>query len=270
MWHRECRLVAALLLLVGACSAEIGAAAEVRPFDEVQASEFSFEADASNPSRGIFRVTTTEPMICAIIWGEDENLGTFANSLDMAGTGIVQHDVFLPGVVPGLEYQFIVQGTTADGTLYRSELGSFVIPTSEEGATPADERLNLALDADVVGVSSEFGDAYTADMAVDGDMSTEWSSDGDGDEASITLDLREPLEVSGVAFLTRSMADGTAITDSFTVTVDGGESLGPYQAGSPADPSPTELEVTGQVFTFEVDSSSGGNTGAVEIRILGG
>ncbi|MGH8916466.1 MAG: discoidin domain-containing protein [Acidimicrobiia bacterium] len=236
----------------------------------MQASEFSFETDPSNPSRGIFRVTTTEPMICAIVWGEDESLGNFANSLDMAGTGIIQHDVFLPGVTPGLEYQFVVQGTTADGTLYRSELGSFIIPESEEVAIPADDRPNLALDADVVGVSSEFGDAYAAERAVDGDVSTEWSTAGDGDEASITLDLGEAIAVSGLAFLTRSMADGTAITDSFTVTVDGAESLGPFPAGSPADPRPTEVAVTGQVFTFDVDSSSGGNTGAVEIRILGG
>ncbi|MGA7270729.1 MAG: hypothetical protein WB239_06630, partial [Acidimicrobiia bacterium] len=65
------------------------------------------------------------------------------------------------------------------------------------------------------------------------------------------------------------MADGSAITDTYTVTVDGGDELGPFPAGNPADSQPADVDTTGQSFDFQVDSSSGGNTGAVEIRILG-
>ncbi|MEX1124117.1 MAG: discoidin domain-containing protein, partial [Acidimicrobiia bacterium] len=144
-----------------------------------------------------------------------------------------------------------------------------LIPESEETGTTDDERTNLALNAEVVEVSSEFSDAFGAENAVDGDLSTEWSTAGDGDDASITLDLGGPVEVSGFEFLTRSMTDGSAITDKFTVTVDGGETLGPFPAGNPADSHPSDVAVTGQVFTFDVEVSSGGNTGAVEIRILG-
>ena len=261
--------MALIALTLSACNATAGSDSAVRPFDEVQGSEFVFEADPTNPGRGIFRVTTTEPMICAIVWGEDETFGNFNNSLNMAGTGIVKHDVFLPGAVPGVEYRFVVQGTTADGTLYRSEVGTFVIPESEAAGAAAEERTNLALNAVVVEVSSEFSDAFAAANALDGDTSTEWSTAGDGDDASITLDLGGPVEVSGFQFLTRSMTDGTAITDTFTVTVDGGETTGPFPAGNSADPRTSEIEVTGQVFTFDVETSSGGNTGAVEIRILG-
>jgi hypothetical protein len=259
-----------MALFASACSATAGPDDTVRPFEDVQASEFSFELDETNPSRAIFRVTTTEPMICAIVWGEDEALGNFNNSLNMAGTGIVQHDVFLPGAVPGVEYSFVVQGTTADGTLYRSEMGTFVIPGSEASGTTVEERVNLALKAEIVEVSSEFSDAFGADNAVDGDLGTEWSTAGDGDEASITLDLGGPVEVSGFEFLTRSMTDGSAVTDTFTVTVDGGARRGPFPAGNPADPQPAEVVATGQVFIFEVEASTGGNTGAVEIRILEG
>ncbi len=102
-------------------------AAVARPFAEVQASAFSFETDPSDPSRAIFRVTTTEPMICAIVWGDDDTFGRFNNSLSMNGTGITQHDVVLPDVEAGVTYQYVVEGTTADGTWYRSDVGTFSV-----------------------------------------------------------------------------------------------------------------------------------------------
>lgn len=260
----------ALTTLLVACSGSSGGPeAEVLPFEEVQDSEFEFELDPTNPSRGIFRVTTTEPMICAIVWGEDESFGNFNNSLNMAGTGIVEHDVFLPEAEPGVEYQFVVQGTTADGTLYRSEVGTFVLPEPESDGAEATNRENLAVGAEVEAVSSVFNDAFAAANAVDDDLATEWSTAGDGDEASITIDLGAPADVTGFQFLTRSMTDGSAVTESYTVTVDGSETFGPFPAGSPAEPQTSDVAVTGQVFTFDVETSTGGNTGAVEVKVLG-
>jgi len=58
------------------------------------------------------------------------------------------------------------------------------------------------------------------------------------------------------------MGDGTATTESFTVTVDG-DTNGPFLAG----PSPTRVSFRGQILTFEVAESTGGNTGAVEIEV---
>ncbi|MGI8515708.1 MAG: discoidin domain-containing protein [Acidimicrobiia bacterium] len=263
-------LVLVALSLMACSGVTDGQDVDVRLFEEVQASEFVFELDPTNPSRGIFRVDTTEPMICAIVWGEDESLGNFNNSLNMAGTGIIEHDVFLPGAEPGVEYRFVVQGTTADGTLYRSEMATFVLPEPETSNTDTDQRENLALDATVSSVSSEFNDAFAAANAVDGDLATEWSSAGDGDDASITLDLGAAREVSGLQFLTRSMTDGTAVTETYTVTVDGTEMLGPFPAGNPVEPRTIDVTVTGQMFEFGVETSTGGNTGAAEIRILGG
>lgn len=264
-------LYALLALGLSACSGATNSHdVQVRPFEEVQASEFVFELDPTNSSRGIFRVDTTEPMICAIVWGEDESLGNFNNSLNMAGTGIIEHDVFLPGAEPGVEYSFVVQGTTADGAIYRSEMGTFTLPEPETSSVDTDDRENLSLDATVTAFSSAFNEAFAAGNATDGDFATEWSSAGDGDDASITLDLGAPQDVSGFQFLTRSMTDGTAVTETYTVTVDDSETLGPFPAGTPADPQTRDISVTGQVFTFDVDASSGGNTGAVEIRILAG
>jgi hypothetical protein len=242
---------------------------EVRPFAEVQASEFVFEADPTDPRRGIFRVTTTEPMICAIVWGEDETFGRFNNSLSMNGTGIVEHDVVLPDVEPGVEYRYVVQGTTADGTLYRSAVGSFRLESRAPPVSTVDHGEDLALGATVVDVSSEFSTDFAAELAIDGDTSTEWATDGDGDDGFIIIDLGAEHHVTGVEFVTRSMADGTARTGTFTVTVDDGDTVGPFPASTVAAPHVAMLDAVGRQLRFEVADSTGGNVGAVEIRVYG-
>lgn len=264
-------LIPLALILVSCGKSSAVSGVEVKPFEQVQASDFTFDRDPTDPGRGVFHVTTTEPMICAIVWGEGESLGNFNNSLAMAGTGITQHDVFLPGAEPGITYTFVVEGVTADGSIYRSGVGTFTLPETggDISSTTIEERPNLAMSGTVVEFSSEFNSSFAAEKAIDGDLSTEWSTAGDGNSASITIDLGESMEVTGFEFITRSMPDGTAITDAYTVTVDGGETLGPFPAGDPGNFRPSDVLVTGRRFTFAVESSSGGNTGAVEIRILG-
>lgn len=270
---RRLALLSVLLLAVAACSAGTDATsdAEVRPFEEIQASPVVFEADPLDPSRGIFRVDTTEEAICAIVWGETEDFGRFNNSLTMNGTGIIEHDVVLPDLEQGTEYVYVLQGTTADGTLYRSEVATFTIPVTDAPTAAPEPDLgpNLAVGATVTDVSSEFNDSFAAENAVDGDLSTEWSSQEDGDDGAITIDLGSETTVTGVAFLTRSMADGSAVTETFTVTI-GDETFGPFPAGSPAQARIAELNATGQELRFEVATSTGGNVGAVEIQVFGG
>ena len=263
-----------LALVAASCgsdSASNSGDAGLLPFDLVQENDFTFEADATDPGRGIFRVRTTEPMICAIVWGETAEFGSFNNSLAMNGTGIIDHDVALPGAEAGKTYFFRVQGTTADGNQYRSETGTFTIPALEGGGGDPSIDLgpNLALDATVLASSSSFGPGWEPENAIDGDTNTEWATRGDGDDGSITIDLGEAKEITAVEFLTRSMLDGTAITDTFTLIADGGEPLGPFPTGNPANPRIAELSFTGQVLTFEVETSTGGNVGAIEVRVYG-
>lgn len=272
-------VLAVISLVAAACTGSFSPSAgsagdvEVRSFSEIQDGPVSFEADPLDPDAGIFRVTTTEPAICAIVWGETDDFGRFNNSLAMDGTGIIQHDVELPDLEPGREYLYVLQGTTADGTLYRSEVSTFTIPPSTAAEDPTGEEVdrgpNLALEATVASVSSEFNDAFAASNALDGDLGTEWSSSGEGDGASITLDLGREVDVTGIAFLTRSMADGSAITETFTVTADGGEELGPFPAGSPATSRVADVAMTSRELTFRVAASTGGNVGAVEIQVFG-
>jgi hypothetical protein len=258
-----------LALLAAGCGSD--GRGDVLPFSDIQGSDFAFELDPLDPGRAIFRVTTTEPSICSITWGATEALGNQNNSLSMNGTGIAQHDVILPGALAGETYFFTVQGSTADGRLFKSEMATFTLPASDapSGADdPADLRINLALTATVTAVSSEFNDAFAGTRAIDGNLTTEWSTRGDGDAGFITLDLGTAATVAGFEFITRSMADGSAITTEYAVSIDGGPALGPFPAGTPADARFHPADATGQVFRFDIVTSTGGNTGAVEIRIL--
>ena len=103
---RSIAVIFAIGLVASACGGNDDDLGSLVPFAEVQDSEFVFEADPFAPDRGIFRVTTTEPMICTIVWGETDAFGNFNNSLEMNGTGIIDHNVSLPGAEPGKEYVF--------------------------------------------------------------------------------------------------------------------------------------------------------------------
>lgn len=257
---------------VAASTAENDHAADVGvlPFELVQASDMVFEADPADPSRGIFRVETTEPMICAIVWGPDEDFGRFNNSLAMNGTGIVDHDVFLPDVEPGREYRFVVQGTTADGTLYRSDVGTFSFDADLAApGTSVPVGDNLADGATIADASSEFSEGFAATHAIDGDPTTEWATAGDGDDGFVVVDLGDDRRIGEVEFLTRTMADGSATTLTYTVTVDDGEPSGPFPASTVARPEVHPVNVTGRRVRFDVESSTGGNVGASEIRLYG-
>ncbi|WP_395156052.1 discoidin domain-containing protein [Ilumatobacter sp.] len=92
----------------------------------------------------------------------------------------------------GETYFFKVQGSTADGTLYTSETATFTIPEADDRPAEPDTvepGPNLALDATIIDVSSEFNDSFAAANAIDDSGISEWSSDDDGDDAFITIDL---------------------------------------------------------------------------------
>lgn len=129
------------------------------------------------------------------------------------------------------------------------------------------DRPNLSLGGSVVETSSDFNDDFAGAMAIDGSLSTEWSSRGDGDDAFIVIDLGSEQAVTGFGFRTREMTDGTSITNTYTVTIDDAEVLGPFEAGIGLNV--TDVTANGRVFRFDMEDTTGGNTGAVEIEIYG-
>ena len=198
-----------------------------------------------------------------MVFGRDESVADGTATDDDMGEGAhTDHAAVMRGLLPDAEYFYRVQGEDADGARYRSELRTFRTPAADATSTPG---ANVAVGAGVVDVSSEFSGTFTAANAVDGDPATEWSSAGDGDGSSITIDLGRAVDVVGVALRSRSMGDGTSVVETFTVTVDGGRTYGPFDAGTTF--TVNEAEFTGQVLRIDAEDTSGGNTGAAEIEV---
>jgi hypothetical protein len=254
-------------LFLAACSPGAGGGGAdgvdqtVLPIEDVIDGDITITPDVSGDA-AVLMVRTDVNMACAIVFGEDENLGRIATDDDMAGGAHQDHQVRMTGLEPDTEYTYRLQGSGEDGKLYRGELMTFRTAAASEVVTPGDD---IAPQGEVVDVSSEFGDAFRAANAIDGDVTTEWSSDGDGDDASLAIDLGEEVDVVGVGFRTREMSDGTAIVRSYTVTVDDGETFGPFEVGSGL--SVAEVGFTGRVLRFDTVETTGGNTGAVAIEV---
>lgn len=258
---RVCVAVLAATMAATACSGnsdDVGVAAAEEVFD----GELVVEPDPSGTSATV-AVTTTFDLACAVVYGTTESLGDgIATDTDMAGGAHSDHEVVLTGLQPDTEYFFRVQGSGSDGRLYQSELMTFRTASAQDSDAPG---TNVAVGATIVDVSSEFSSAFAGGNAVDGDPATEWSTSGDGDDAWITLDLGDPVDVVGLGLRSREMPDGTSIIESFTVTVDDGETLGPFDAGTGL--SVVDVAFTGQVLRFDAHETTGGNTGAVEIEV---
>jgi hypothetical protein len=208
-------------------------------------------------------VDTTLDLVCAVSFGSTQALGSLATDSDMAGAGHANHHPLLVGLEENTDYFYRLQGVAADGTLYASDLRRF----TNGAVTAAAPAENLALGASVAEVSSQFSSGFSANLAIDGDRATEWSSAGDGDDVFIVLDLGQTAELVGLGFRTREMSNGTSITTLFTVSIDGGPALGPFEAGPGL--AVAEFEATGRTVRVDVVTSSGGNTGAIEIEVYG-
>lgn len=261
MVRRLAVLVSALALVLVACAGESDEA-DVRPAEDVIDGDIIVTPDPSGMS-AIVSVTTSLDMACAVVYGTTAELGDgIATDSDMGGGAHTDHEAVLTGLEPDTEYYFRVQGSGSDGQLYRSELATFRTPAANPVDRPGE---NVAVGANIAAASSEFSDAFAAAHAVDGDPATEWSTAGDGDDAWITIDLGEPVDVAGLGFHSREMGDGTSIITSFTVTVDDGETFGPFEAGPGL--SVVDVEFTGQLLRLDAVDTTGGNTGAVEIEV---
>ena len=248
----------------GATGTTTSPATGVGDLADIQATDITIEPDPAGGG-AVLRMNTTIDVACAVAFGPTQDLGSLATDTDMAGGGHSAHQPLLRGLTPGVTYWYRVAAIAPDGSLYRSDLMQFTY-TGEDVEAVEPPAPNVAVGATVTAVSSEYSDAYAGANAVDGSTSTEWSSAGDGDDAFIVIDLGDFYVIQGVGFRTRSMTDGTSVTTSFTVTVDG-TTYGPFDAGPGL--SVGLVEVTGRIVRFDVETSTGGNTGAIEVEVYG-
>ena len=260
-------LVTGACLSLAACGGSGGAGTDrtrIHDFGKVLSGPISVQLGQDGTS-AVIRLVTNPATMCAVSYGTTAQLGRIANDPGMGGTAITRHTVTLSGLRPATSYRYRLTATDASGRVFQTpqDLELRTRPVPRGTALGVD----LARGAKVVAVSSEWSGDFGAAKAFDGDLSTEWSSAGDGDRASVTIDLGRTSTVTGVANRTREMADGSAITRTYAVTVDGSKRYGPFVAGDRLDAKVAALSASGRRFRFDVVTSTGGNTGAAEIAL---
>lgn len=266
------RVVACLLLgaLVVACM-PAAEAYDVRPIADITADEPPQIVDITAET-AVLMFTSSVPLNCVVVYGETTAYGSITSDQDMSGGAHTDHSPLLAGLMPDTVYHYRVQGSAADGTVYIGEDATFRTPSA-----PEQTEVNLAsLDAGarVVAVSSNYGggtneEEWGGNSAIDGDPTTAWSSDGDGDAAFIEVALARPGELYAVEVWTRTMSDQTAQIYAFTLTTDGGEVLGPFTLPDSGRAHRFDVDVTASSLRLNVTDSSGGNTGLVEFAAYG-
>ncbi|MEX0788573.1 MAG: discoidin domain-containing protein [Anaerolineales bacterium] len=273
MSHKVRRLAGlGWLVLLSACAPlafSAGGRPEVRPIDEILVAPIRIEpADRS----ATVLVTTRLPVACAVVYGPSHAYGSIATDADMAGGAHADHHPVLAGLEPDTVYYLRLQGVGPDGTLYRSD--EFTLHTLPAGTVSGQANLaSTAAGARVSGVSSQFGSeasdgAYAAIRAIDGAPSTQWSSNGDGNDAWIEIELPAPTHITRVGFWTRTMGSSAQIY-SFRIVTDQGQAFGPFELSDAAQIHYFPTDFSASRLRFEAVETSGGNTGAVEIEVYG-
>lgn len=217
------------------------------------------------------------PLACSVVYGKTPDFGMIATDLDMDGGGHTEHGPVLTGLEPETDYYYRVQGTAADGTIYAGETEHFrttALPIVGASDSAPQNLARLGQETRIVAVSSNYAGAandqnWGVNQAFDGNDRTAWSSNGDGDDAYLTMDFGGPVVVSSVDVWTRTMADGTAQIASFTLTGDDGIVHGPFHLPDASQAYTFEIALETTQIRFDVESSSGGNTGLLEFAVLG-
>lgn len=260
------------LVSVGACAPLLNPAAKtagVRPIEEILVEKPRIEAGAGSAT---VYVTTRIPVACAVVYGTTADYGSIATDTDMAGGAHADHHPALVDLEPDTLYHLRLQGVGPDGVLYRSEEYTFRT-RGVGGATGPTNLASAAAGGRVSGVSSQYGGeepdgAFAGKRAIDGDPATQWSSNGDGDDAWIEIELTSLTHVTRVGFWTRTMGS-TAQILSFRIVTDQGEEFGPFDLPDAARIYFFDTDLSAKRLIFEAVETTGGNTGAVEIEVYG-
>lgn len=257
-------------LALCACAAAPAATEIVRPITDIVASPPEFTD--IGPNSVTLLLQTSVPVACSVVYGTTSDYGQLATDTDMAGGAHSNHHPLLTGLTPDTTYYARFQGAAPDGTLYRSDEYTFhTAPAPDTSGEP--NLASLAAGAKLVGVSSTYGGGpddgpWGGLNALDGDGATAWSSNGDGDNAWIEIELAATTHVTQVGFWSRTMGSSAEI-HSFQIVTDRGETIGPFELSGAGQADLFDTDFTARSLRFEAVTSSGGNTGAVEIVVHG-
>ncbi len=208
---------------------------------------------------------STIPLACAVIYGKTPKFGQISTDSNMNGGAIINHNPILNSLEADTVYHYRVQGSDAEGKIYWGPHSTF----KTTGSTADNNLLSLDNGARISAVSSNFNGAndgeFGANSAIDGSNSTAWSSAGDGNDAFIEITLAESKKIATIMVRSRSMTDGSAKISTFTITTDNGEVAGPFTLPNTTQGHQFPLNRTTKSVRLDVVTSTGGNTGVVEI-----
>lgn len=254
--------VAVLLAGCGGSDSKPAAAAAPLPADQLLDGPAKVTPEAGGTT-AVLLAATKAKAACRVFYGRSPSADEgSATDQDMDKTGPhTTHKAVMTGLVPNTQYWYRFEGTDESGRAYAGAGGTF-----KTAAALKPEGENLAPKATIEEVSSEYSADYAATRALDGDPATEWSTAGDGDKAFVVIDLGAVYQLTGIGFRTRSMSDGTSIVRAIAVLVDG-KRYGPFTVGEGESLIP--LKVGGRLVRIEAVKTTGGNTGAQDIKVYG-
>jgi len=212
--------------------------------------------------------TATIPIVCNVAYGTDSDYGQL--TLMAMTSAVTDHEIDIIGLEPNTTYHYRITITDLESNVYQSGDLTFQTAVDTGQEEPAGVNVaGIAEGATTIGISSNWGgggldSSFGGNKAIDGLTSTAWSSNGDGDDAWIEIELDHTFDIHAIGFWTRTMGMSAQIS-SFQVTVDGTE-YGPFSVPDASTIYYYDLDVQAGRLKFEVVDSSGGNTGAIEIR----
>ena len=103
--------------------------------------------------------------------------------------------------------------------------------------------------------------ALGANKAIDGDPATEWSSQGDEDQAWIEIELASETRMTSIGLWTRTMGTSAQIL-TFQVVTDCGETAGPFELNDASRVFHFDTDLVAKILRFEGLSTSGGKPDA--------
>lgn len=215
----------------------------------------------------------TIPTGCLLVFGETEDFGLATQDPNMAGAVIIEHNPVMRGLKPDTKYFYRLQGSDAAGNIYLSEIFSFTTPPEDD--TQSTNLLSPDRGAVILDVSSNFGgqpnegSTWGVANAFDDDPNTAWSTNGDGNDAFVEVELGQPSQINEIDFWTRTMSNDTSQIYSFTVTTETGDVYGPFELPDPDQAHTFDVDFVATTLRFDVVDSNGGNTGAVDIAVYG-
>jgi hypothetical protein len=260
-----------LTVALGACS---NAAS---PSDAGAFQFVNLRVESIGTTSAVVLFDTSAPSSCEVEYGPSADaLDGHATDPSMApGTLVTTHRVPIVGLTSATTVDYRARAVDAANNSHLSDVSSFRTLSEDVDAGSSNVAL-LSAGTRVLEVSSNYGNgdnasAYGADNAIDGQLATEWATNGDGDAAYVVLDFGQSRVISRFGYRSRQMPDGTSIVSRVRVIApELNRELGTFDTPDPNVTYAFDINpaVAVEQLRLEAVQTTGGNTGATEIQFF--